>query len=336
MTQLDTIDQGIVRVAPGTECHEVTVGANVTALCVAQSGAFFGLGDGRVMRLKNGETTTLWQHESVVTALSVGADEAPVSAGQDGRVCVDGKDVLSGKDDWITCLCHNADKTRFAVAYGKRVEVIAEGKVVARLDDLPSTVTGIQFFGAGERIAISHYNGVSLWEYAQLARPVVLTWRGSMTGVSISPDERFVAGPTQDREVHIWDLVTDKDYRLGGYQRKVGAIGWTRDAPFLYSTGADVLVAWALSSDPGTIPPVEIGYAFEQTISAVLPQCDSTIMPAGYTDGSIIVGETTKGTAKIVRPANGGAVTALAEAPDGSFVFGTAQGQVGVFRLQVS
>lgn len=336
MNVVDTIDQGIVKVAPGVESQEVEVTANVTALCVNHGAVVFGLGDGRVLRLSNGEIAAVSQHDGVVTSLTTLADGKVVSAGQDGRVCVDGAELFSAKDEWITSLCSNASKTRLAIAYGKRVEVFEDGQVIARIDDFPSTVTGIQFFDNADRIAISHYNGISLWEFSKLARPVVLSWRGSMTGVSISPDGRFVAGPTQDREIHIWDLVTEKDYRLGGYQRKVSDIGWTTDAPYLYSTGADVLVSWGLSSDPGTIPPVEIGYAFEQTVSAIVPNCKSTMMPAGYTDGSIVVGEVQKGTAKIVRRADGGAVTALAEGPDGSFAFGTAKGKVGIFKLQVA
>ena len=286
------------------------------------------------MDLGNGQIETLWEHQGAVVGVSLDADGTLVSAAQDGRVCAAGSDIGSAKDEWITSICHDAGGTKLAVAYGKRVEIVEDGQVVARLDDLPSTASGIAFFKNSNLLAISHYNGVSLWDYTKLAQPEVLSWRGSVIGVSISPDERYVAAPTQDREVHVWDLVTGKDYRLGGYQRKVNTIGWTTDAPFLYSTGADVLVAWGLGSDPGTLPPLEIGYAFAQTVSAILPTSHSVAMPAGYTDGSIILGEAKKGTAKIVRPASGAAVTVMAEGPGGAFAFGTAKGDVGVFRLQ--
>lgn len=336
MNKMANTDQGVLQVSPDTECREISVGSNVTALAFADGAIVAGLGDGRVVAVRDGEAVTLCTHDSVVTALSCTADGVIVSAGQDGRVQAmrgdDGaRDVVSAKDEWITTLCHSSDGTKLAIACGKRVEVIEDGDVIARLDDLPSTVSGIAFFNKSNQLAISHYNGISLWDCTRLARPEVLSWAGSIIGASVSPDGRYVAGPTQDREVHIWDLVTGKDYRLGGYQKKVKSIGWTHDAPYLYSTGADVLVAWGLSADPGTLPPREIGYAFAQTVSAIAGTCETGAMPAGFTDGSIILGEAAKGTAKIVRRASGAPVTTLTTAARGGFCFGTACGKVGFF-----
>jgi len=95
-----------------------------------------------------------------------------------------------------------------------------------------------------------------------------------------------------------------------------------------------VLVAWGFAGDPGAIPPVEIGYAFSQTVSAVAPSGSALRMVAGYTDGSLMVGEARKGTAKIARSGGGGAVTAIL--PNDTldrFAFGTADGSVGTIAL---
>ena len=97
-----------------------------------------------------------------------------------------------------------------------------------------------------------------------------------------------------------------------------------------------MLVSLSLAAEPGTIPPQEIGYAFSETVSAIVPTCDSHAMPAGFTNGSILLGEAQKATAKIIRPPSGAAITALAPASDGSFCFGTADGKVGVFRLNAA
>lgn len=336
MNQHINPDKGILRVAPGTECHEMSVGANVTQLAFAGGAVLAGLGDGRVVSVAQGAVTTLARHTGAVTGLVADAGGGVVSAGQDGRVLRHAAgetcDLAPPKSDWITALRVSPDGSRIAIASGKRVEVLAGGETVARLDDFPSTVSDIAFFATGDRLAISHYNGLSLWQPERLARPEKLTWAGSMTQASVAPDGRYVAGATQDREIHVWDLVTDRDFRLGGYQRKVKAIGWTTDAAYLYTTGADVLVAWSLASDPGTVPPKEIGYAFAQTVSAIVPAAASTCLPAGFTDGSIMIGEAQKGTAKIVRAPKGAAITAFAPAAQGGFCFGSAAGDVGLFR----
>ena len=206
-----------------------------------------------------------------------------------------------------------------------------KGKVIAAIDDLPSTVSDVQFFKEGTRLAISHYGGISLWSTDRLTKPEILEWAGSATSVSISPDGRYVACATQDREVHIWDLITNRDFRLGGYRTKVKAMGWTDDAPYLYTTGADAIVAWGLASDPGAFPPKEIGYAFAEAVSAVSPLASATCIPAGFTDGSILLGEVEKGTAKIVRAADGGAVTSMVQEGD-MCCYGTKTGAIGVFK----
>lgn len=324
-------DKGVRMVAPGITCRELSVGANVTVLAFEGGVAFAGLGDGRVVSVQGGKVETLSQHNGAVTGLSVDAALNVTSTGQDGHVLCMGADVVPSKKTWITALCQSNDKARIAIAAGDNVTVLQDGELIASLDDFPSTVSGIQFFGDGTRLAISHYGGLSLWSIETFAKPERLTWAGSMLSASISPDDRFVAGATQDREVHIWDLVTNRDFRLGGYNTKVKSMGWTVDIPHLCTSGADALVAWGLAGDPGAFPPKEIGYAFAEQVSAVCATAHSDRMPAGFTDGSILIGEAQKSTAKIARVANGAAITSLVPAGD-AFCFGTRGGEVGVFE----
>lgn len=327
-------DKGIKQVAPGTDCQEISVGANVTALTYAEGAVYAGLGDGRVITVRDGEVETLATHTGAVTGLCAMASGEIVSSGQDGRVLCAGTDLVKAKSGWITALSQSRDTRRIAIMSGTSVDVLEDRKIIAALDDFPSTVTDAQFFGDGNRLAISHYGGISLWSIDRFAKPDRLTWAGSMISASISPDDRYVAGATQDREVHVWDLATDRDFRLGGYRTKVKSMGWTVDVPYLYTTGADALVAWGLAGDPGAFPPKEIGYAFAEAVSAVCPSATSGLLPAGFTDGSILLGEVTKGTAKIVRAAGGSAITRLVAADD-AFCFGTQGGEVGVFKWQM-
>lgn len=328
-------DGGFARTAPGISLREWNVGANVTCLAVAQDRIHGGLGDGRVVALSAEGMQDLARHDGAVTGVC-NAPGMVYSCGQDGNVFAmrpgaTPQAVFQADGAWITALAQQGK--RVAIATDKRVMVFEEGEMIAAFEDHPSTVSGLAFFADGRRLAVSRYNGVTLWALDDLAKPVELTWAGSVTAVSISPDGRYVAGATQDREVHVWDLVTDRDFRLGGYQRKVKGIGWTEDTTYLYTTGADVLVAWGLAGDPGAIPPVEIGYSFSQTVSAVSPRGTTDGLASGYTNGCILIGEARKGAAKIARQPDGSVITALLANEAGTHLaFGTDAGLVGVLK----
>ncbi|MEL7089260.1 MAG: WD40 repeat domain-containing protein, partial [Planctomycetota bacterium] len=233
-------------------------------------------------------------------------------------------------------LAHDRAASRVAAAHERAVTVFArDGATVASFSDHPSTVTGVAFSPDGTRLATSHYNGLSLWSLSSLAKPERLTWAGSMTGVSWSPDGRFVIAQTQERELHAWDLETGRDYRLGGYQRKVHQIAWSFDSAWLLTSGADMLVAWPFTSDPGSVPPREIGYADRAHVTAVAPLSRSEQMVAGFSYGQILVGEATKGTAKIARAPTGAAITCIAvDLGKDVILFGTRDGKVGKITVK--
>ncbi|THH36054.1 hypothetical protein E4Z66_13400 [Aliishimia ponticola] len=332
------LDRGIKTIAPGIEASERQLDANVTCLARQGDTIIAGLGNGEVVALDNGGMSVLARHEGAVTSAVSTTRGVVYSAGQDGVVYAStiggaAKPIFQS-GEWITALAVSPDQKRLVIAVGPRLIVLEEDQIIARFVDHPSTVTGVRFLSDGKRLAASRYNGVSIWSVEELRKPEDLKWAGSLTGMSVSPNDQYVVAATQDRELHVWDLVSGRDFRLGGYQRKVKAFGWTQDSTYLYTSGADVLVAWGLAGDPGAIPPVEIGYAFSQTISAVAETGRPDRMVAGYTDGSVMVGEARKGTAKIARSGNGALVTAIvADAALTTFAFGTGDGRVGTITL---
>lgn len=333
------LDRGIKTIAPGIRAQQQHLGANVTCLARLDDTIIAGLGNGEVMALRGGAVSLLARHEGAVTSVVSTSPGVIYSAGQDGAVYMSAIGAVAKpvfqSDDWITALALSPDQERLVIAVGARLVVLEGGQTVARFDDHPSTVSGVRFMAGGKRLAASRYNGVSIWSVEELRKPEELTWAGSLTGVSVSPNDQYVAAATQDRELHVWDLVSGRDFRLGGYQRKVKAFGWTKDSTYLYTSGADVLVAWGLAGDPGAIPPVEIGYAFSQTISAVAEIGSRSRLVAGFTDGSVMIGEAGKGTAKIARGGTGASVTAIvADQKLSTFAFGTADGAVGTIEME--
>ena len=87
---------------------------------------------------------------------------------------------------------------------------------------------------------------------------------------------------------------------------------------FLICTGADVITAWSFAdAGPAGKPPVEIGYVYDGTVTAVAANPVRTLVAGGYSTGSLLVGGVTKGEALMARASQGDAVTALAWTPDG-------------------
>ncbi|MFK7891698.1 MAG: WD40 repeat domain-containing protein [Granulosicoccus sp.] len=327
-------DQGLLQVAPGMLCTEVSVGANVTHIALGRKRLIAGLGDGRLIQYSEDGLQLLAQHQGAITGVRLLKGGDIVCAGQDGhlRLITDNESrvLLKSDETWIDAMAVSVDGILVAAAIGKTVSVFSNGELIASFSDHPSTVSGLSFFTDGKKIAVSHYNGVSVWSLTDMTKPRRLHWAGSVVSVSVSPDQRYIASATQDREIHLWDLVTERDFRLGGYQRKVKSIGWSTDSATCISSGADVVVGWKMAADPGALPPVEIGYAYAYTVSLVSAIADPSRIVAGFSDGSIQIGECSGGTARIARPGGGAEITAL-DAPAGSSViaFGTACGLLG-------
>ena len=343
-TQALERDHGAEQIAPGVTSREIELSANVTALSAMASGAALGLGDGEVVALMGGAPLRLGRHDGAVTAVcGLGCGQV-LSAGQDGRVLQFSLDdlgeppvVLHQADgDWVTECAHHAGTGLTAAAVGRSIVLITQDGVSGWLTDHPSTVTGLAFSPRGDQIAASRYDGVTIWSTQDAAPPTELYWKGSAIAVSWSPDGRYVAAATQDRELHVWDLAAGKDYRLGGFSAKVRQIGWSDDSSHLVSSGSDVIAAWPIAGGPGAFPPREIGYVCAEQVSAVAAGGPIDRLAGGFSNGAVLVGDAKSGDALIARAGSGGAVTRLTWALNGfeRLYFGTRDKLFGEIRIQ--
>jgi WD40 repeat protein len=341
--QATSFDIGAQATSPLLQRAEVRLGANITAATTLDGRAAFALGDGTV-RLRNmarEDDKAAFGDNEIVAACHSGAATllAPfrggfVSAGQDGRVVrYTGTEsgvvpMIDFDGRWVDALAAHEGTARIAAAAGRQIVVAAERGGQVASDAFASTISGLAFAPEGRRLAAAHCDGVSILSAETGAREHLLGWKGAHIGVSWSPDGRFVVSATQERELHVWDLVTLQDLRLGGYPHKIHGLHWLCDGSFLVCTGADVITAWSFAeAGAGGKPPIEIGYAYDGLVTAVAAHPSAPLAAGGYSTGSILIGGMSKGEALVARGSDGDGITALSWAPDGrSLIAGTAGG----------
>lgn len=308
------------------------LGAFVVAAAFDRTGfaCAFALGDGSVWIAPSGDAqwASVAAHDGAVLSLAAGAvGRAWVSGGDDGRfvaVNADGTVIEIAKFGmkWVEQVAAHADAKagRVACAVGKRVHVFDASARPLKVLEHPSSVTGLVFDAKGKRIAASHYNGASVWFVASKSdTPRLLEWKGSHTGIAISPDGDCVVTAMQENSLHGWRLSDNQHMRMTGYPSKTEALGFTRNGKWLASSGADAVVLWPFhGGGPMGKPPIELagGDGVNCSMIAVHPSHDA--VAAGFADGLVVMADINSARILPVMAPGRGSITALAWSPDGT------------------
>lgn len=344
------VDQGVRVVAPEIALTPFNFGAFVVAACFNGAGnhAFFATGDGRLWTVDrtNPELPrplALGAGELLPLALAADCDGTGVLIGTDAGALLRAETsgavtpLVAEADGWVANLAVHAKAGLRAYSVGRAVHVLdAAGRPVACFEDHPSTPTGLGFSPEGKRLAVAHYNGVTVWDLRGQAGKRELFWRGSHIAVAWSPDGRYIATATQDRDLHCWRLKDERDFRMSGYSSKIRAIAWSRDAAYLCASGADSVTSWHCRGDgPAGKPPLELGYAFNGTVLQVATHPTKDCVAAGYDTGSVLIGDIAKGDAVIARPPDDAPISSLAWSGDGTALLaGTETGSAALMVLR--
>ena len=177
-----------------------------------------------------------------------------------------------------------------ACSVGKTVHVWDSGGHRHSLDH-PSTVGGLAFDPKGERLAIGHYGGVTLWTKARRGwKSTALKWAGSHLGVRFSPNGKYVVSIMQENALHGWRLRDRADMRMSGYPAKVKSIDWVGAAPHLVTSGADQAICWPFDGKDGPMgrAPVLVAGQGKVLATAVAGLPGHGAIVAGYKDGTIL------------------------------------------------
>jgi WD40 repeat protein len=319
----------------------IQAGAHVTAAHWLKDTLALALGDGRVQLVRDGAAQDVAAHPDGSILVAAGDFGRLVTGGDDGRVVeirADGRlsAVATARGGaWIDALALHADGG-LAYAAGRAVTA-RDAKGRERTLTAPSTARGLAFAPKGYRLAVAHYNGVSLWYPNHEAAPEVIEWKGSHIDVTWSPDGRFVITTMQENALHGWRLQPDRGHmRMSGYPGKVRSVSWSSDGHWLATSGAEATIVWPFDSKEGPTgkAPRECGVR-PARVSRVAFHPKVPVLAMGYEDGCILLVRFTDASELLVRPARkGSGVTALAwDARGARLAFGCADGEAGLLTL---
>lgn len=332
---------------PPEEASIVSVTDRVTKVALnAPASAVHFLGDvaafvgteENVTLATGGETNAVAVHGGGILC-SASDGKRIVMGGDDGKlVSLDAKshvEILAtdAKRRWIDNVALHDDG---AVAWSAgKTAFVRNPKGDEKSLDVPSTVGGLAFAPKGVRLAVAHYNGVTLWFPNMGAKPEFLEWKGSHLGVTFSADNRFLVTSMHESALHGWRLADSRHMRMTGYPARVRSMSWSASGKFLATSGSDSVILWPFASKDGPMgkePLMLAPLQAKATVVACNPK--EEVFAVGYSDGTILMVRIEDGAEILVRRNAGEPVAALAWNAKGSLLaFASEDGDAGLLTL---
>jgi WD40 repeat protein len=262
-----------------------------------------------------------------------------VTGGDDGQVVLTsmaGETRVLATDPkrrWIDRVAIGPDQA-VAWAAGKTA-VVAAARIGERSIELPSSIGGLAFAPKGLRLAVAHYNGVSLWFPNAAAEPERLEWKGSHLGVGFSPDGRFVVTTMQEASLHGWRLADRTNLRMQGYPGRVRSFAFTAGGRWLATSGVSELILWPFQGKDGPLgKQPKMLAATPKRIELVACHPAEEVVAVGCADGLVLLVRMADGGEILVRRPDGAPVTALTwDARGERLAFGCEDGSAGILEL---
>ena len=317
----------------------VDAGAPVVAAHFLGQTAVFVLGEEALLFMpRAGEPRRVSVHGGAILASA--ADKGRiVTGGDDGKVMAtdaEGKSIVLATDAKHRWIDHVAVGPGGAVAWsaGKEAFVRTE-KGAERMLAVPSTAGGLAFASKGLRVAVTHYNGVTLWFVNAQSAPETLQWKGSHLDVVVSPDGRFVITSMQEPTLHGWRLADRKDMRMSGYGARVRSLDWSVGGKWLATSGSTQLILWPFQGKDGPMgkaPRILAPAEVQVEVVACHPKQEAVAV--GYADGLVLLVRIEDGAEVLARKGAGAPITALAWSATGAaLAVGAEDGEAGVIDL---
>ena len=339
MKQFDPDDNSASIVSVTDRVRPLALGMPVIAVhFLGEKAAFVGAEENVALVNEASEISNVSVHNGGI--LCVASDGARiVMGGDDGKlVALDKKGEVTllatdPKRRWIDNVALHPDG---AVAWSVgKTAFVRSGKAEDKSFEVPSTVGGLAFAPKGLRLAIAHYNGVTLWFPNMAANAEVLEWAGSHLGVVFSPDNKFLVTAMHEPALHGWRLADQRHMRMTGYPGRVRSLSWSVGGKALATSGADSVIMWPFASKDGPMGKEPAMFApLQARVSMVACHPKQDILAVGYGDGTILMVRINDGAEILVRKNGEAPVTALAWNAKGTLLaFAAEDGDAGLLEL---
>src|SRR3954469_479847 len=297
--------------------RSVDIGAPVTSVqFLGDKAAFVGAEENVYLVNAQGDVSSVAVHGGGILCAATDGRRL-VMGGDDGKlVTLDASGEVQlvatdAKRRWIDNVALHPDG---AVAWSAgKTAFVRSGKNQEKTFDMPSTVGGLAFAPKALRLAIAHYNGVTLWFPNMAANPEFLEWAGSHLSVAFSPDNKFLVTAMHEPALHGWRLADNRHMRMSGYPGRVRSMAWSAGGKGLATSGADTVIVWPFASKDGPMGKEPAMLApLQARVSAVACHPRHDVMAAGYSDGTVLMIRFEDGAEILVRGRKGVAISALA------------------------
>ena len=255
MKEFDPGDNSASIISVTDRVRPVAIGMPVTSVhFLGDTAAFVGAEENVFLVSGEGEISHVPVHGGgILCAASDGS--RIVMGGDDGKLVTlsaKGEVTLLATDPKRRWIDNTALHPDGAVAWSAgKTAFVRSGKGEEKSFDAPSTVGGLAFAPKGLRLAVAHYNGVTLWFPNMAAKPEYLEWAGSHLGVVFSPDNKFLVTMMHEPALHGWRLADNRHMRMSGYPGRVRSMSWSAGGKALATSGADTVIMWPFASKDG-------------------------------------------------------------------------------------
>ena len=291
-----------------------------------------GFGDGTVRIFTSGQCSEpIKAHKGIVLCMSKDGDHI-LTGGDDGRflkISLDGEinEIGNFGTRWVDNV--TANNGNLVCSSGKIVYLWSPNKKEPQLFDHNSTIGGIAFDAKGRRLAVSRYDGVTLWkkDYTNKWESSNLIFKGSHNKVSFSPDGKYLVTSMQENLIRCWRLKDNVDFAMSGYNTKVKSFAFVGETSYLATSGAlgmgiAAAICWPFDGDgPMGRKPTCLQYSGNNQVTFVEPFPSEKAVFAGLSDGSVYLSEIEKSSNTIIiRSFTESEVTSIAVTEDCSSI----------------
>ena len=256
-----------------------------------------GFGDGSIRFFRPGLASTATQAHDGVVLCMVAAGDHVLTGGDDGRFLKISPNgtvnlIASFGTKWVDCVAANGGQ--YACSSGRDVHVWSKGAANAAVLKHISTVGGLAFDQRGQRLAVAHYGGVTLWSRTERRwKSTKLGWKGFHGCVGFSPDGKYIVTAMQENALHGWRLRDKANLAMSGYPAKIKSFAWVGNTPYLVTSGADEAVCWPFNGKDGPMnrSPICVANGGDETVTCVHPVPNKNLVLAGFRDGKVLLAE---------------------------------------------